>query len=153
MAVGCAVALSLVGCSSDSGLDGNAPVPLPFLRNLPPVPPINAPVADQGRIAYDAVCASCHGAKLEGAENWRTPDSAGVYRPPPLDAAGHAWHHSTALLTSIIHDGIQAEESLMVGFASRLSDEGIASVVEYLKSTWGYEQLAFQWAVDHGPGD
>jgi cytochrome c5 len=56
--------------------------------------------AQVGKTIFDAVCADCHGAKLEGQPNWRTTDENGAPLAPPHDASGHTWHHDNMLLFS-----------------------------------------------------
>ena len=51
-----------------------------------------------GQTLYTNNCASCHGAKLEGQPNWRSPNADGVLPAPPHDPTGHTWHHDNGLL-------------------------------------------------------
>jgi mono/diheme cytochrome c family protein len=43
----------------------------------PTLTPNDDIVVAQGRVLYDANCASCHGGKLEGQPNWRQRDADG----------------------------------------------------------------------------
>jgi hypothetical protein len=61
-----------------------------------------------GRAVYDAHCAACHGAELEGQPDWRTPLPSGRLPAPPHDASGHTWHHPDAVLFRIVRDGAAA---------------------------------------------
>ncbi|WP_370644306.1 c-type cytochrome [Ruegeria sp. SCSIO 43209] len=36
----------------------------------------------RGAVLYAENCASCHGANLEGQQDWQTPDPDGVLRAP-----------------------------------------------------------------------
>ena len=94
-----------------------------------------------GAEVYDANCASCHGADLEGQPNWRERDADGYLPAPPHDASGHTWHHPTAQLFEITKYGTEAVvgggyRSNMMGFGDALSDEEIEAVLAYIKSTW-----------------
>jgi mono/diheme cytochrome c family protein len=61
---------------------------------------------------------------------------------PPHDETGHTWHHPDRLLFGITKNGLvppyapEDYESDMPGFAGRLSDEEIWSVLAYIKSHW-----------------
>ena len=51
-----------------------------------------------GAALYAEHCASCHGADLEGAPDWRRRGADGLYPAPPHDETGHTWHHGDRLL-------------------------------------------------------
>lgn len=94
-----------------------------------------------GANLYAAHCASCHGANLEGQDDWRTPLRDGAYPAPPHDASGHTWHHPDSQLFEITKFGGQASapagfESRMPGFEGVLSDAEIWAVLEFIKSRW-----------------
>lgn len=107
-------------------------------------PPIidhtNARIVDVGKRIYSAECASCHGANLEGQPNWRARLPNGKLPAPPHDVSGHTWHHPDSVLFKITKAGPdaypQGHATDMPAFASKLSDEEIASVLAYIKSTW-----------------
>ena len=94
-----------------------------------------------GKAIYQENCASCHGAKLEGAENWRDRDEDGFLPAPPHDDTGHTWHHPDQQLflitklgtEKIVGDGYRSN---MIGFGDVLSDQDILDVLAYIKSTW-----------------
>lgn len=104
------------------------------------------PYTDSGSIAhgktlYDAHCASCHGANLQGQPNWRQPDADGYMPAPPHDASGHTWHHPDEHLFAITKFGTEAivggsYKSRMAGYQDVLSDADILAVLAYIKSTW-----------------
>src|SRR5690348_1739477 len=59
----------------------------------------------RGKVVYDAQCASCHGAKLEGQPDWRHRLPNGRMPAPPHDATGHTWHHSDKQLFDMTKSG------------------------------------------------
>ena len=106
------------------------------------------PVAEmqvRGQVIYTQNCASCHGANLEGQENWRVPNEDGSFPAPPHNVEGHTWHHEDAMLLNYTKVGGQkAMEELgitdfksgMPAFGEVLTDEQIDDVWAYIKSTW-----------------
>jgi S-disulfanyl-L-cysteine oxidoreductase SoxD len=110
----------------------------------PKADPANAQQVAAGKRIYGAHCASCHGANLEGQPNWRQRLPNGRFPAPPHDASGHTWHHPDVLLLDIIKRGIGPHappgyQSDMPAFGGRLSDDEIAAVLAYIKSTWPEE--------------
>ncbi len=98
-------------------------------------------IVEMGRVLYDEICAVCHGADLEGQENWRARDESGFLPAPPHDADGHTWHHPDAQLFEITKFGTEAVvgggyKSRMEAFGTILSDEEISAILAYIKSTW-----------------
>ena len=94
-----------------------------------------------GQRVYAERCASCHGAKLEGQPNWRERKQDGKLPAPPHDATGHTWHHPDQVLMGITREGLAPfgppeYRSDMPAFAGVLSEEEIAAVISFLKSTW-----------------
>jgi len=111
--------------------------------------PNNSRAVALGREVYLANCASCHGANLEGAPNWKTANPDGTMPAPPHDASGHTWHHSDDYLFTTVKEGSAAVAPLgyqasMPGFGGALSDEEIYAVLAYIKSTWPPEVQAAQ---------
>ncbi len=100
--------------------------------------------AETGAVLYARHCASCHGAELEGQPDWRSPKPDGTYPAPPHDAEGHTWHHHDAMLQDYITRGGQAVlddmgvsvRSAMPAFGEVLSPAEIASILDFIKSTW-----------------
>jgi mono/diheme cytochrome c family protein len=98
----------------------------------------------QGQALYAANCAACHGANLEGQEDWRSPGPDGRLPAPPHDETGHTWHHSDQVLFSYTKLGgrtLMAEQGMdfdsgMPGFAEQLTDQQIWNILGYIKSTW-----------------
>ena len=99
----------------------------------------------QGAALYAEHCASCHGAELEGAPDWRRRGADGLYPAPPHDETGHTWHHGDKLLFDytklggealLAARGITDFESGMPGFGHLLTDDQIRDVLAFIKSTW-----------------
>lgn len=107
----------------------------------------------RGQAIYQANCATCHGAKGEGAPRWKTSNADGTLPPPPHDSSGHTWHHSDGLLFRIVRDGGQPAygypgfRSNMPAWRDNLTDEEIIAVITYLKSLWGPKERALQEQV------
>ena len=104
-----------------------------------------------GEALYAENCASCHGADLEGQPDWRRRLENGRMPAPPHDETGHTWHHSDRTLFILSKGGIGAVvpdyESDMPAFEGILSDDEIADVLTYIKSTWPDRQREFQAEV------
>ena len=98
-----------------------------------------------GTSVYEANCASCHGADLEGQPNWRSPGEDGRLPAPPHDETGHTWHHDGDTLFRLTKYGVGAlindpeYASNMPIYEGVLSDEEIIAVLSYIKSTWPEE--------------
>lgn len=58
-------------------------------RTRPPINHTDPQLIDMGRRLYATECASCHGANLEGQENWMTRGANGKLPAPPHDRSGH----------------------------------------------------------------
>lgn len=106
-----------------------------------------------GRALYGASCAVCHGANLEGQENWRSPGEDGILPAPPHDVTGHTWHHGDKLLFDYTKLGgaLTLEQAGVTGFASgmpafgdTLSDAQIWDILAFIKSTWAERERAVQ---------
>lgn len=95
-----------------------------------------------GKKVYEAHCAACHGARLEGQPNWRERDAAGLLPAPPHDASGHTWHHPDPVLFDITKHGVAKAarmpdyRSAMPAYAGVLSDEEIVAVLSWIKAQW-----------------
>ena len=103
-----------------------------------------------GRSIYFRHCAVCHGAELEGQPDWQTPLPSDRLPAPPHDESGHTWHHSDQELFTITKKGLAAVvpdyESDMPAFQTILSDDEIAAVLDYIKSTWPRREREYQGA-------
>ncbi len=94
-----------------------------------------------GRGVYQAHCATCHGADLEGQANWRKRGPDGLLPAPPHDETGHTWHHPDGQLFVMTKRGTAAlvgpgYRTTMIGFGEVLSDTEIRAVLAYIKSRW-----------------
>lgn len=107
--------------------------------------PSDAPTLALGRQIYQARCAACHGAQLQGQPNWRERGPDGLLPAPPHDASGHTWHHRDELLFRITKYGVAKAANLkdyataMPPFEGVLSDEEIDAVLSWIKSQWPAE--------------
>ncbi len=107
---------------------------------------------DAGQSLYLENCASCHGADLEGQENWRSAGDDGVLPAPPHDKTGHTWHHPDSLLFNYTKLGgkeLLAAQGIvfnsgMPAFGDVLSDPEILNVIAFIKSTWPERQRKIQ---------
>jgi mono/diheme cytochrome c family protein len=110
----------------------------------------------EGQQVYAQRCASCHGANLQGAPNWKQPLPSGKYPAPPHDDSGHTWHHPDALLKQIIVEGGNGTggqiPSDMPGFGDVLTERQTDAVLEFIKSRWSAQSREYQWHMTHQHG-
>ena len=109
----------------------------------------NAELVAMGEGVYNTYCAACHGFDLEGQPSWQEPYADGSLKAPPHDETGHTWHHSdTNLIESIKLGGARLEPNIgvsaMPAYDDILTDQQIAAVLAYIKSTWPAEILEAQ---------
>ncbi|HUS54410.1 MAG TPA: cytochrome c [Thermohalobaculum sp.] len=119
-----------------------------------PADPADVEQVARGATLYAGACASCHGARLEGQGDWRSPNPDGTYPAPPHDADGHTWHHSDKLLFRYIKLGGQEAfkdvpgiKSAMLGFSDTLADQDIWDVLAFIKSHWPERAMEYQRAI------
>lgn len=137
----------VIALSSRQDDMNNSPV---IINNtpVPPVPTLDPAHVTQGAALYNQFCASCHGANLEGASNWKQSLPDGSLPPPPQDSSGHTWHHPDSLLVSIISaGGAPSQNSKMPAFGDQISPEEIGSILDYIKDSWGKEEREYQWWI------
>ena len=126
-----------VATAALSGCDFQAAKPPAFQLR-----PDDTAVLVQGKRVYDAHCAACHGARLEGQPNWRERDASGRLPAPPHDASGHTWHHPDEVLFRITKFGVAKAanlkdyDSAMPAYEKVLSDAEIVAVLSFIKATW-----------------
>ncbi len=96
----------------------------------------------EGQGIYQAECASCHGAQLQGQPEWQTRRPDGKLPAPPHDASGHTWHHPREQLAAIVKQGMVPPQappgyvSDMPAFAGKLTDAQIDNVLAWIESQW-----------------
>lgn len=104
--------------------------------------PADTAVLALGRRVYQAQCAACHGAQLQGQENWRERGADGLLPAPPHDASGHTWHHPDEQLFAIVKYGLPRVigkpdyRTTMPAYEGVLSDDEIVAVLSWIKSQW-----------------
>lgn len=120
--------------------------------------PDDPPTVARGEALYQANCASCHGASLEGEPDWQTRRPDGLMPAPPHDETGHTWHHPDQVLFDITKFGVARAANLdgyrsaMPAYEGVLSDAEIVAVLSYVKSTWpgeirkGHDELNRRYA-------
>lgn len=112
----------------------------PPLAMMPvPAAPERKPDSTQlavGEKVYRENCARCHGDNAEGDANWRKRDAQSNFPPPPLNGSGHAWHHPTLMLKSVIQDGSPDGKGNMPPWRGKLSEPEIDAVVLWFQSLW-----------------
>ena len=114
----------------------------------------DAQVLAQGRTIYQAQCAACHGARLEGQPNWRERDAGGRLPAPPHDASGHTWHHPDQVLFDLVKYGVAKAahlpgyDSAMPAYEGKLSDAEIVAVLAWIRSQWPADVRKLQQQAD-----
>lgn len=98
----------------------------------------SGPFDSPGGRLYLQNCAGCHGARAQGGVG------------PPLDATGHAHHHSDTELIQAITEGIArpGAATVMPPWGGRLSPQQVRQLVEFMKTLWTPEQRAQQQALN-----
>jgi mono/diheme cytochrome c family protein len=112
-----------------------------FLNRPPRIDVTDPNQVTMGQAIYQAQCARCHGANLEGQPDWRSPLPSGRLPAPPHDESGHTWHHPDDVLFRIVKEGPAFYATLgvktdMPGFQNTLPDKDISAVIAYIKSRW-----------------
>jgi mono/diheme cytochrome c family protein len=91
---------------------------------------VTAARAEDGKANFDKNCVSCHGAagKGDGA-------AAKMLKPPPQDFATALKGKSDADIAKVIKEGGKAvgKAASMPAYGSKLSDDQIKGVVDYIK--------------------
>ena len=117
------------------------------LDAVPTVDPANVSLAE-GQRQYNIYCAHCHGYLGEGQNpsSRIQTEALGYQTVPPHDETGSTWRHPDQLLHDAIKYGIESPLNLypMSEYGSRLSDDQIQWVIDYMKGWWTDEQRANQ---------
>ncbi len=146
------VAISGLTFAVGAGAKQAEPAPVTFLGEV-----IAPEQIARGKALYAETCASCHGADLEGAPNWRRRNADGRMPAPPHDETGHTWHHSDRDLFDITRLGVggvvPGYESDMPAYRGVLSDREIIEILAFIKSTWPERQRAAQARISEGEGE
>lgn len=95
--------------------------------------------AKNGQPLYQKYCASCHQADASGDKNWNYKDENGHYPAPPLNGAGHTFHHPLINLRNTIHKGGKPNGGTMPSFAGTLNKQQIDEVLAWIQSNWSDE--------------
>jgi mono/diheme cytochrome c family protein len=160
--------LWMAGCSSpeeSSTSPASTSTPAQVLQGIPTFGVINLPtqahptlIANNdprlpiapdavGQTLYEANCASCHGVNGEGQypdDPYKISD-AGLAGAPPHNPTGHTWHHPDQVLVATVYNGQNLPNfEPMPAFKEKLSIDEIISVIAYIKTWWGPEELEVQ---------
>lgn len=166
----CGIFLLLAaGCTSQEQDDSENPVPTAtasqVMQGIPTFGVVNMPtqanptlIANEdsrlpilpdpaGQTLYEANCASCHGINGEGQypdDPYKLND-AGLAGAPPHDPTGHTWHHPDQVIIAAVYNGQNLPNfQPMPAFKDKLSVDEIISIIAYIKTWWGPEELDVQ---------
>ncbi|MBN4080200.1 c-type cytochrome [Beggiatoa alba] len=138
------ISLVMLSCSKDEATTASKPDP----QALSTVPDSQADfdlaTVTLGGKLYKQNCAQCHGNSAEGNPDWRSRSADGKWLPPPLNGAGHTWHHSKQLLMTIITHGTLQEGGTMPGWGDTLSAQEIDAILTWVQSKWP-EDIYTRW--------
>ncbi|KAB2860473.1 MAG: cytochrome c [Anaerolineae bacterium] len=104
-----------------------------------PVLPAEGSDFDNGKLLYEAHCATCHGINGEG----QLPDPLGPNMAPPHNNDGHTWHHPDQINFETVWYGRNIAGT-MPAFYDQLTEAEILQVLAYIKTWWSDESLAVQ---------
>ena len=130
--------LAVSSCSKNDGADEQASsnVAVSKIQVAQVQSEFDPATVKQGEMLYKENCAICHGDSGEGSVNWRKRKPDGKLLPPPLNGSGHTWHHSKALLMSIIANGSINQGGDMPAWGDKLSSQEIDAVLTWVQSIW-----------------
>lgn len=138
-----ALVLMLAACASAPAADDAWAPPV-----MPPTVDPADPVMVEARRNYDSFCAHCHGyaGDGQGAASEERTLALGYKIVPRHDSQGHTWQHPDPILFQTIKYGVESPLNLypMTEYGSRLTDEQIFGIVDYMKRFWTDEQREHQ---------
>lgn len=106
-------------------------------------------VAD-GKVLFQAHCASCHKADASGTTDWKRRLPDGSLPPPPLNGTAHAWHHDIGTLQRTIEQGGVPLGGTMPAFGTLLDAGQRLAVIAYFQSHWP-EEIYERWRGMYPP--
>jgi mono/diheme cytochrome c family protein len=153
--------LLLGACSGGESSKAKSPTPetlslqniptLAFVPNTPPTQVIPIVVDDPrfplepdsaGKALYESHCAKCHGINGEGQDQ----STSQLIVAPPHNASGHTWHHPDQQNFATVYAGRHFEGAMeMPRFGDILTEDEILSILAYIKTFWGEQELAMQF--------
>ncbi len=141
------IAMMLVSACSRSPSEGLDVPSVTAENEVPPIPDLDLALVTRGAELYAENCVVCHQADLSGDPDWKTPAKDGGFRPPPHDSTGHTWHHADDVLAAIVLTGYDfpVPESRMPQFAGTLTEDDVRAILEFIKTSWGPDERAYQW--------
>lgn len=98
----------------------------------------------QGGKVFQENCAACHGNQGEGAPEWQQVGADGKYPAPPLNGAGHAWHHPLKMLFHVVKNGSPGGQGGMPAWGEKLSNDEMIAAIAWFQSKWP-EQIYSAW--------
>jgi mono/diheme cytochrome c family protein len=140
----CVAAPSFAAEHEHQGHGDAHPGPLSTVVNRP----VDHALVARGATIYARHCATCHGARGEGAPQWQRRGADGKMPAPPLDGSGHAWHHPMADLIEMINEGSRPGEGNMPGWKGKLAAGEIDAVIAWFQSLWNDDIHEFWQQID-----
>jgi len=125
----CLFCILLAGCDQKPSISASS-------TGLMPKREYDPGVLEAGKKIFVENCAQCHGDNAQGASNWHQRNPDGTFPAPPLNGTGHAWHHSSAVLTDMITNGSQPGEGNMPAWKDKLTAREIEMVILWFQSLW-----------------
>jgi mono/diheme cytochrome c family protein len=94
-----------------------------------------------GKSLYENHCAECHGINGEGQDQ----STSELIVAPPHNNSGHTWHHPDQQNFATVYAGRHFEGAMeMPGFGDKLTEDEILSILAYIKTFWGEQELTMQ---------